>query len=318
MIKPFRLKNTYRDYVWGGKRLRPDAEITAEAWIVYAGNEVSSGDYIGKTLSEVAELEGENFLGATPFAHTGTRFPLLIKLLDCNQWLSLQVHPNDEQAQRLEGAGFFGKTEAWFVVDAEPDAQLMSGFKQGVGQDEIPAAVHAGKDLLDLVGHQKVEAGDAVFISPGTLHALGPGLLIYEVQQTSDITYRVYDWDRPKSDGRKLHLEEAIAVLNANVTGNLNRAKDRAGKQLTRLVSCEYFALELIQGGFGSVPLDTQGQSFALLTVLNGQMIVEGDDWQETLGVFDTLVIPAECGEYQSKPDENSKALLAYVPELSS
>jgi mannose-6-phosphate isomerase len=119
MLNPFKLTPTYRDYVWGGKRLRPEAEITAEAWVVYEEDRVADGPYVGKTLAEVAELEGEALLGRKAVALTGKRFPLLIKLLDCAAWLSLQVHPNDEQAERLEGPGFFGKTEAWYVIEAE-------------------------------------------------------------------------------------------------------------------------------------------------------------------------------------------------------
>jgi mannose-6-phosphate isomerase len=293
MIQPFKLTNTYRDYVWGGHRLRPGKEITAEAWIVYEGNQIATGPDAGKTLLEVAEREKEALLGTKPLAQTGLRFPLLIKLLDCNQWLSLQVHPNDEQAKQLEGPQHFGKTEAWYVIEAEKDAQLISGFRSGVDRDRIAAAVRGG-GIMELVARKNVLAGDIFFIAPGTLHALGPGLLIYEVQQTSDITYRVYDWDRPKSAGRKLHIEEAIAVLDPEATGK-SMSESMPEDAIQQLVSCEYFALDLMEGESQQISLDTKGQSFSALTVVAGKLRVTGNTWVEDLHQF-------------------ARALNAYVP----
>jgi mannose-6-phosphate isomerase len=196
MLFPFKLTPTYQNYVWGGKRLRPEAEITAEAWIIYDENKITDGPYAGQTLNKVVELEGEAFLGTKVVALTGNHFPLLIKLLDCAKWLSLQVHPNDEQAERLEGPDHFGKTEAWYVIEAKKGVQLISGFQLGVTRADIQNAV-GKKDILKLVKRQYVQAGDTIFIKPGTIHALGSGLLIYEVQQNSDLTYRVYDLGLP-------------------------------------------------------------------------------------------------------------------------
>ena len=141
MLKPLILNPTYKDYVWGGRRLRTGGDITAEAWVIYEKNLVKSGLYSGRTLEEVAAIEGETLLGTNAIQKTGRRFPLLIKLLDCASWLSLQVHPSDEQAQRLEGPGNFGKTEAWYVVDADENAQLISGFLDGVTHRQIQKAV---------------------------------------------------------------------------------------------------------------------------------------------------------------------------------
>ena len=166
MLYPFKLTPTYRDYVWGGKRLRPQADITAEAWVVYEEDQVADGPYAGKTLAEVAEMEGEALLGSQAVALTGKRFPLLIKLLDCARWLSLQVHPNDEQAERLEGPGFFGKTEAWYVVEAEEGAQLISGFRPGVTREDIHNAV-GKKAILDLVETEMSRPGIRFSLRPG-------------------------------------------------------------------------------------------------------------------------------------------------------
>jgi len=318
MLHPFKLTPTYRDYVWGGKRLRPQAAITAEAWVVYEGDQVADGPYAGKSLAEVAELEGEALLGKKAVALTGKRFPLLIKLLDCARWLSLQVHPNDEQAEMLEGPGFFGKTEAWFVVEAEQGAQLLSGFHPGVTREDIRNAV-GKKSILDLVETRNVESGDTIFIPPGTIHALGPGLLIYEVQQTSDLTYRVYDWDRPMTGARKLHLEESLDVLDPGASGNIlpkNPNSTASGK--IGLVSCKYFTLELIAGHSGSVPVDIQGESFSALTALNGSITVQAEGWSFDLHALETVLIPAICGKYWIKFIGEARALLSHTAAVFS
>jgi mannose-6-phosphate isomerase len=312
MLKPFKLIPTYRDYVWGGKRLRPEAEITAEAWVVYTEDIIADGDYAGQTLGQVAELEGEALLGARVLAQTGKRFPLLIKLLDCNKWLSLQVHPNDEQARQLAGPEFFGKTEAWYVIDAEKEAQLISGFRPGVTQAQIQAAV-GKKELLDLVERREVQAGDSIFIAPGTIHALGSGLLIYEVQQSSDLTYRVYDWDRPMTSGRKLHIEESKICLNPAEHGNVVHADAVSrSKSRNKLISCPFFTLELLSGSPESASTNIKLDSFSAVTVIRDSAVISAADRTFTLNAFETLLIPAVCGEYEVSLTHGASALLSH------
>jgi mannose-6-phosphate isomerase len=312
MLFPFKLTPTYRDYVWGGKRLRPEAEITAEAWIVYGENKIADGPFAGRTLNKVLELEGEALLGTKVIALTGNHFPLLIKLLDCAMWLSLQVHPNDEQAERLEGPDHFGKTEAWYVIEAEEGAQLISGFQLGVTREDIQIVV-GKKDILNLVECRDVQAGDAILIKPGTIHALGSGLLIYEVQQNSDLTYRVYDWDRPMKGNRKLHIEESISVLDPDVQGNVIPS-DPNNPALGRkeLISCKYFTLDLITGLLGSIHINLKGESFSALTALNDSITVHGIGWSFELSSLETLLIPAICGEFWVEFTNKTSALISY------
>ncbi len=314
MLKPFMLEPTYRDYVWGGNRLRPESEITAEAWVVYEQDKIKSGPYKGKTLAEAAEAEGESLLGYSAVSQTGYRFPLLIKLLDSARWISLQVHPNDEQAKKLEGPGHFGKTESWYVVQADEGAQLLSGIKEGVTHEQIKEAV-GKKDILDLVVHRKVQLGDYLFMSPGTIHALGPGLLIYEVQQTSDITYRVYDWDRPRKNGRKLHIEQAIEVLDPSARGEVHHSKTyRREVRQDKLISCKFFSLGLISGSSGSISINTHGNSFSALTNLEGSIKVYGEAWSLDLNPYQSILVPAECGEFSISATTQVRALNAFVP----
>jgi len=223
-ILPFKLEPEFREYIWGGSRLRPDAERTAEAWVVYENNLVVSGPFKGKRLKEVALVAGESLLGQAVMKRTGMKFPLLVKLLDSQKWLSLQVHPNDAQAVRWEGTGSFGKMEGWYIIEAEEGAMLLSGFNPGTSQADISDTI-GEKDMLEIVSRKAVKKGDAILITPGTIHAIGPGLMVYEVQQTSDITYRVYDWDRPTTEGRKLHIKQALDVLDPYAGGEVVSAE---------------------------------------------------------------------------------------------
>jgi mannose-6-phosphate isomerase len=202
-----KLTPSYRDYVWGGDRLRPGHYPTAEAWIVWEDDVIESGPLAGKTLGEAAKEYGTGLLGTKINSHAGTRFPVLIKLLDCAQWLSLQVHPNNELAAELEGPGQSGKTEAWHILAAEPEAKLIAGLQPNTPPEELAESIRKGT-VIDHVQYVNVKPGDTVFVPAGTLHALGPGLLVYEVQQTSDWTYRVYDWGRPATEKRPLHIEK--------------------------------------------------------------------------------------------------------------
>ncbi len=308
MIEPFQLIPEYRDYMWGGQRLRLN-ERTAEAWVVYEGNLVADGPYQNKTLLEVAADAGPALLGKMVMDRTGLRFPLLIKLLDCADWLSLQVHPNDDQARRLEGPDQFGKTEAWHVLGAGSGAELLFGRQPGTTPAELEQAVRGGT-VLNLVQRHKVQQGDTVFIMPGMIHALGPGLLIYEVQQTSNITYRIFDWNRPMTSGRVLHIEQSLAVLNPAAEARIRPRPPRKDGKGSTLVTCPYFNLDFITAQHNPVQLDTRGESFHTLTVIDGDVTVQGSGWNKPLKRLETLVVPAETREYWVVPTGANAALL--------
>ncbi len=312
MLTPFQLLPEYRDYVWGGERLRPGRAPTAEAWVVYEQDRIADGPLAGRSLAEAAAEFGPALLGRRPLETTGRRFPLLIKLLDSAAWLSLQVHPDDEQAQALEGPGHFGKTEAWHVVEAAPGAEILCGFQRPLNKEALAEILRRG-DLLDWVRHVPLHTGDSIFIAPGTLHALGPGLLVYEVQQTSNLTYRVFDWNRPASSDRPLHIEQSLAVLDTRAAPDAQPQPAPQEGQAQPLARCPYFALDLLMGQSRFFPADTGGQSFHALTVLDGRVDISGVSWRQTLGRFQTLLVPAECGAYEVQPLEPMRALKAWV-----
>lgn len=310
---PFFLTTEYRDYVWGGAKLRPEVLPTAaEAWLIFAGNRVSTGIYAGRTLSELAFEFGAELLGSQVINKTGTRFPVLVKILDCAQWLSLQVHPDDEQAKKIEGKGFFGKTEAWHIIEIDPDSKIMAGLKEGVTPKELfSAIVNKRKSLVDLIEKIEVKALDTLFINPGTIHALGPGLLVYEIQQTSDLTYRIYDWERNEGNGRNLHLDKAVKVTNPEARVQIVHFTSMRDGEIRTLIDCQYFKLESINLEKGSLRQNTHRETFHGLTVIDGQVEIRANGEIFNLKKFDTLLVPACCSDYQIVPITKSYVLRA-------
>ncbi|HSL44391.1 MAG TPA: class I mannose-6-phosphate isomerase, partial [Anaerolineales bacterium] len=231
-----------------------------------------------------------------------------IKLLDCAQWLSLQVHPNDEQAVELEGPGQSGKTEAWHILDATPDATLIAGLKPGTSAETLANSVRDGS-IIGHVNYAQVQTGDTVFMPAGALHALGPGLLVYEVQQTSNWTYRVYDWGRPQTEARPLHIEKSIRVMQPDFETPIIPMPNCGDGSLERLIQSEYFLLEILCASTETIHLDTKGESFQAITVIEGQAVLRTEDEQLVLDKFQTAVIPASTGRYDFQPLSGCRAL---------
>lgn len=287
---PFSLTAQTRAYVWGGTRLRPGPGPTAEVWAVHENNPITSGELSGMTLGEACARFPTELLGAQVVDRFGARFPILVKLLDCAEWLSLQVHPNDEQAAALEKPGLLGKTEAWHILEAAPGATLLAGVKEGVSAAQLESAVRDGK-AIELANSLAVAAGDTVFMPAGTLHALGPGLLVYEVQESSDLTYRVYDWGRPASAERPLHIEKSIAVLRADSRPAPRPLEQPGPRHL--LVECAYFRLERLAPPPDGLAIDPAGQSFHALTCVEGSAALHVHGRVIPLPRFETVFIPA-------------------------
>lgn len=306
--RPIKVEPQFHQRVWGGARLQPGSDAIGEAWVIYEGNRVLTPPWEGETLADLAADLGEWLLGSASVARTGDRFPLLIKLLDANDWLSVQVHPDDEGARRLEGATHFGKTEAWHILDAAPDAEIIFGLTPGTTADEFAAAVREGR-TLEVIHRVPVRAGDTCYIPAGTVHALGPGLLLYEVQQTSDITYRVYDWDRPASAGRTLHIAQALDVVTPESGARHDNFQPDADN-VAQLVGCEHFVLERhhITGG---VSVNVDGRSCHAVTVIDGEVTVGIGGHSSDLAHFESAIVPAAAKEYRITTDQTATVLIA-------
>jgi mannose-6-phosphate isomerase len=227
-IVPFRLKPWFSERVWGKKDLSPwyldtgTTELVGEAWLTGPQCVVETGQFAGRTLASIAEEVGEEF-------------PLLVKLLFPNEKLSVQVHPDDAQAQAAGEAR--GKTECWYVLEAEPGAYVSLGLKKGVAVTDVAASVADGT-MESLIEQVPVSVGDMLFVDAGTVHAIGPGVVLLETQQTSDVTYRLYDYGRP----RELHLEKGIAVIKTETAAGKVEPREMDG--FTRLIEQKYFVVD--------------------------------------------------------------------------
>ena len=306
-LPPFlRLRPRYLPKVWGGRRLQPSSlEPIGEAWIVAGDSYVAGGALDGTTLDELARDAPLALLGRS--GDDGD-FPLLIKLLEATQWLSVQVHPDDALARELEGPGSRGKTEAWYVIDAAPGAELIVGLRDGAQMGELES-VASDSRILDLLAYVPVRAGDAFFMPAGTIHAIGPGVLIFEVQQMSDITYRLFDWERPASAGRELHVAQSMHVLRNIDLMQSNRAKGNVER-----VVCDYFMLEELTLSGQSLARDTAGLTFHAVTALSDGVRVTVDSGSARLGAHDTVLIPSVTGSYTLSAEHAARALIVSLP----
>lgn len=291
-----KLKPAFKDYLWGGTRLRDDfklecdLDIIAEGWMLSChkdGNSViENGDFKGLTLREAIEKSENSLIGTN--AENFENFPILIKLIDAKQNLSIQVHPDDEYALKVENE--FGKTEMWYVVDCEDGAYLYYGFKEEISKEQFKEAIE-NNTLTDILNKVEVKKGDCFFIESGTVHAIGAGLLIAEIQQNSNTTYRVYDYGRVGADGkpRELHTQKALEVtVTAPPKHPVLHATDDSK---TTLANCKYFKVKKHNVN-GNVEINVDETSFSSLLCVKGQCTV-GD---VEVNAGECVFIPASFG----------------------
>ncbi len=330
-LYPLIFTPVFRDYIWGGRNLEKlrrtlPPGIVAESWEISghpsSPTQVEQGPLAGKTLPEVLALLGQDLVGRRSQAMLARgKFPLLIKLLDANRPLSVQVHPNDEYAFTHE-QGELGKTEMWYILQAQPGAELIYGLKAGVMPDSFRQALPAGR-LESCLHRLPVQAGDAVFIPAGSVHAIMQGIVLAEIQQNSDTTYRVYDWNRLDASGqpRPLHLDKALEVINfqqvepAPAQPQLIQENDALRQEL--LVSCPYFNVERVT--FKEAPAfyrgRTDGSTFEIWGILSGQSRVSWADGSLALEAIRFTLLPAALGDFTIEAVEPAVFLRVYVPE---
>ncbi|MBR2283291.1 MAG: class I mannose-6-phosphate isomerase [Ruminococcus sp.] len=304
IFQPFRLRPAIKDYIWGGTRLRDEygkkssLERLAESWELSCHPDgmsvIDSGICEGMTLGEYIErypAQAGSVCRDMPF------FPVLVKLIDARNDLSVQVHPDDEYA--LEHENSYGKTEMWYVIDCEPGAELVYGFKERLTREQFREAIDNGT-LMELVNRVPVKKGDTFFIPSGTLHAIGRGMLIAEIQQNSNITYRVYDYGRLGADGkpRELHTEKAIEVTCLAPPPEQPEQsihESETGAAVRELAQCRYFRVTEHDIN-GSTQISTGDTSFGHILVIEGSAVLSGHDFSLDIKKGDSIFLPAGCG----------------------
>lgn len=305
MNKPLKLIPVFKEIVWGGNRLKEDYGFKsnlnniAEAWMLCArkdgDNIIANGEFAGKSFTEFVK-ENKSVLGTKGEKYE--EFPLLIKFIDAKADLSVQVHPDDDYARVHENS--YGKTEAWYILDCDEGAELIYGFNKNLTSDEFRKSIE-DNTFLDYVNKVKVKKGDVFFINAGTLHAIGSGILLAEVQQNCNTTYRVYDYNR-LVDGkpRELHVEKAIDVTDT-VPPTRNGDPDSApvinGDATEQaLCQCEFFKMDTLAVD-GSYSLSATEESFISLLVLEGEGNLTANGEASELKAGDSIFIPANCGD---------------------
>ena len=325
-LYPLKFKSLPKEKVWGGTRIAarfdrgiPAGRLIGEVWLVWDQLLVSNGAFQGQTLAELVRSYPVSLLGSQAVLDQDPAFPLLIKILDANDTLSVQVHPDDRYAREHEGEPF-GKAEVWVILDADPEARLIHGVKRPLTRAAARRAIEAGS-LEDELDYVDVSPGDVIMVAPGTIHALGGGILLYELQQSSDLTYRLYDWDR-RDPGRPLHIDKSLDVarLDPFTTHKITPVEiPEAGGTRAILCACERFAADLLRVR-SSITEHTAGVSFHALTALEGEGLVRYGALgvsQVRLHPGESVLIPASMREYEihaGSDAEPFKVVKAYVP----
>lgn len=316
--EPIFLEPEFKDYIWGGQKLKKifnkkvkNEECTAESWEISTNKNgestVKNGIYAGKTLTEVfdnktvrKEIFGEKCVDLE-------EFPLLIKFIDANNSLSVQVHPDNDYAQKYENS--LGKTEMWYILDCEPGAQIICGVKKGVTKEILEKSMNS-EEISKYLNYIDVKKGDCIYISSGTIHALLGKTLVAEVQQNSNITYRVYDWGRVGKDGkpRELHIKKALDVINVDKTPELKAIPKDIEK--VNIVNSEFFITNKINVK-GKFEEEVSKDSFVAINVIEGKGVLKLSQNIYDIEKGDSFIIPANSEEYSL--EGNMEILESYV-----
>lgn len=303
---PLQFKPILKERIWGGTKLKSElnksitSEITGESWeLSTVKGDVSfitNGDYEGKPLQDIIEKFPSELLGQRVFDKFGAEFPLLFKFLDAREDLSIQVHPDDKLAQKRHNS--FGKTEMWYVMQADPNSRIIAGFKKDSSREEFVSHVH-NNTIVDILGAVPAKAGDVYFLETGTVHAIGAGVLIAEIQQTSDITYRIYDFDRVDASGnkRELHLDLSLDAINYNASTAFQLHNNHTNESNV-LVDCPYFTTNLIPLEGDYIPRLPKG-TFTVYMCVSGQFDLATEDNYYSYKKGDTVLIPAEVSDFR-------------------
>ena len=302
---PLQFDPILKERIWGGEKLKTvlnkpiTSSITGESWELSTVEGdvsiVSNGVLKGKSLTELIENHPEEVLGTAVYKKFGKQFPLLFKYLDAKTDLSIQVHPNDASAKKRHNS--FGKTEMWYIMQADENARIIVGFKEKSNAKEYVAHLE-NKTLLDLLEEVNVKTGDVFFLETGTVHAIGAGLVVAEIQQTSDITYRLYDFDRVDADGnlRELHIDLALDAINYDkVETHKTYAKET--NKSNEMVNCPYFTTNYLPLD-GTIKVSKTSESFTVYMCTEGTFQLEYNQITYNYKKGDTLLIPAAMTNY--------------------
>lgn len=322
-LNALKFKPIFKEKIWGGNKLKDlynydyqPLPNCGEAWVLSGvpGNEstVSEGPFEGNTLNEMVEIFMGDLVGDQVYYEFGDEFPLLVKFLDANDNLSIQVHPDDILAQK-KGLPQ-GKTEMWYVLEAEKGAQLINGFKGQISPDEYLEMI-AEKRVPEVMNYEEVKAGDAFFIPAGRVHAILPGIVLAEIQQSADVTYRIYDWDRvdDQGKGRDLHLDDAMDVIDFKPYASYREDYRATVNETSTIVDESVFTTNIINFNQAIEKNYQELDSFVILLATEGRTRIENGSQIIDLNKGEVILLPATTERIQLHPEEETKILEVYI-----
>jgi mannose-6-phosphate isomerase len=324
-LYPLKFKPIFKEKIWGGNKIQSVFGMDnsplpncGEAWVLSGYgeeiSEVTNGFLVENRLDELIEVYMGDLVGETVYEKYGNKFPLLIKILDASDWLSIQVHPDDKLAESRHKD--LGKTEMWYIANAEPGAELISGFNREMNPELYISNLKNGT-LKEIMNYEKVHQGDVYFMPAGRVHALGPGILLFEIQQTSDLTYRIYDFDRVDDNGnpRQLHTDLALDALDFKKYSTYRTEYQPEFNKTVPVVESTYFNTSLIHFGMPVVKDYSGLDSFVILQCADGICHIEYDGGTETIKAGEVILIPAIMEKIRIVPLVDTKILEVYYPQ---
>jgi mannose-6-phosphate isomerase len=325
-LYPLKFSPVLKDKIWGGNKIKSVLGIDfaplpncGEAWVLSGvdGNQtgIVNGFLAGNDLNELVEVYMGDLVGDKVYERFGDEFPILVKFIDAADYLSIQVHPDDELAAKRNIG--YGKSEMWYIIDADPGAELISGFSKKVDQETYLKHLN-DKNLKQILNAEKVAAGDVFYMPAGRVHALGPGIFLAEIQQTSDTTYRIYDWDRVDSEGksRELHIEEALDAIDFNVYDDYKSQYQPKHNGTATLVNSPFFTTSLIQLDKALAKDYSELDSFVIYVCVGGSVTIVHDgetEPQVTISQGEAILLPASIDRVDLIPSSDSKLLEVYI-----
>ncbi len=323
-LYPLKFTPVFKEKIWGGQQIRKVLQKDfsplpncGEMWVVSGipGDEsvVQNGELEGNTLNELCEIFMDELLGEKIYDKFGEMFPLLVKIIDTTDWLSVQVHPDDELAATNHGEAY-GKTEMWYILKASHDATLISGFKESLNKATFIKSL-ANKTLTESLNIVPVEAGDVYFIPAGRVHAIGGHILLAEIQQSSDITYRIYDWDRFDVNGlpRELHTDLATEAINFEVVKDAKSPYLKRKDAAVPLIECPQFTTRLLELQKPYLPDYHDLDSFVILLCTEGSLVVSHETGEENITAGEAVLIPACVRHIELKPAPQANILEIFI-----
>ncbi|HMM11472.1 MAG TPA: mannose-6-phosphate isomerase [Bacteroidales bacterium] len=322
-LYPLTFKPLFKDKLWGGQKIKQHLGLNTgslpncgEAWLLSGvdGNPtiIANGYLAGNELNELCEVFMGDLLGEKVYERFGGQFPILVKVIDSNDWLSIQVHPDDALAQQ-RGSGY-GKTEMWYAMQADEGARLICGFNRPMDQPTYLEYLNSGK-LPEIMNYEQVEQGDVFYIPAGRVHALGPGLLIAEIQQTSDITYRIYDWDRvdDKGNPRELHTDLALEAIDFTMHTQYKTPYNKTENKPQQLVRSPFFTTNLLKL-LSPVHTNYDGlDSFVILMCSSGACRISGEGQVINLKSGEVVLLPNLAKQVSIYPENECVILEVYI-----